>query len=322
MNRIYEDIGNAKTILQSSREILDFVGFNPTYLYTNENMAKYLNLVDMSQMNSALAVLSSGDGAFNLVSKGIKDIDTFDVNKFTEYFALGLKRALIQKSSYQDFFKNIGALFSENRHLVYETINDSLSLMDKKYRVFWRAINDYLYKQEEFFPIVAPLRNFFRPDSADTTSIKQYNNYLQNAEVYEEFKSNLSQANIRFQVANATDLSGFSPKKYDLILLSNILDYFFREFGAAWEYDKLKEFEQSLETLLNEQGIIFLHYLFAYKEGSRLFKGSWIYEEDLQDEEIYRLENIYKHYQYDNGMILKRAKGCITKENVNERFRK
>ena len=78
----------AKDSLNDNRSL--HTSYSKVYLWTNENIDAYLNIVDISSKENALSVLASGDQTFNLITKGIMNIDTFDTNKLTEYFALGL----------------------------------------------------------------------------------------------------------------------------------------------------------------------------------------------------------------------------------------
>ena len=79
-----------------------FAGFQKTYFFTNENINAYLNLVDLTDKNNALTVLASGDQLFNLINKEITEIDTFDINKLTEYYVFGIRMAMIEKYNYKE----------------------------------------------------------------------------------------------------------------------------------------------------------------------------------------------------------------------------
>lgn len=72
---------------------ISFSEYHKSYYWTNENIKGYLDKVDFEGKDNALAVLASGDHIFNLVEKGISNIDTFDTNKLTEYYALGFKKS-------------------------------------------------------------------------------------------------------------------------------------------------------------------------------------------------------------------------------------
>ena len=102
-------INGAKSILSKrfddyfTSDIIKHTKYSTLYFWTNENINAYLSLFPMEMYENALSVLSSGDHIFNLIQRGILDIDTFDSNLLTKYYALGLKKAMILKYSYKDF---------------------------------------------------------------------------------------------------------------------------------------------------------------------------------------------------------------------------
>ena len=99
------------------RKINTFGEYDKVYATTTENIDAYLKLAEFSGKNEALSVLASGDQAFSLASKGIKNITTFDINKLTEYYALGLKRSAILTYGYNEFLSYFKNLFDLNINL-------------------------------------------------------------------------------------------------------------------------------------------------------------------------------------------------------------
>ena len=117
------------------------------YSFTNENINAYTELID-NNPQSALTVLASGDQPYNLITKGILDIDTFDINLMTEFYALGLKRAMILKYNHDEFI-NIVLKIMRYQFTIEEEIEfiiDLLPYMDTEYRLFWKTIVDYFIK--------------------------------------------------------------------------------------------------------------------------------------------------------------------------------
>ena len=136
---------------QICRVGVPFSEFQKTYSWTNEFIPGYLDLVSFEDKNSALSVMASGDHTFNLITKGITDIDTFDTNRLTEYYALGFKRAMILKYDYDDFILTMRYINSE-----YATIDDISTLilellpfMDSIHALYWKRIVDYNYKMQK-----------------------------------------------------------------------------------------------------------------------------------------------------------------------------
>jgi len=136
-----------------------------------------------------------------------------------------------------------------------------------------------------------------------------FNNYLKDEESYEFLRSQLGLANISFTYSNAIDLPRVFSKSYDFILLSNILDYFYKSLGCNWDYEELQKYEQQLEPLLNDDGVIFLHYAMACLKDSKIFRNKIINSSkvnigDLVNEEFITLPPFCGT---TNGMILKRV---------------
>ena len=108
---------------------------------------------------------------------------------------------------------------------------------------------------------------------------------------------------INFKSTNAINLKEEFDGEYDLILLSNILDYVGRYWGAYWDYATLQEYIKGLEGISKKKAIIFLNYLFVHpKYAVTMFDSSIIKMRDLKREEIYALDDD------TSGMILKRVK--------------
>jgi hypothetical protein len=292
----------------------DINNYDYFYTFTNENVNAYMQYIDNNPQN-ALTVLASGDQPFNLVTKGVLDIDTFDINFLTEYFALGLKRAMILKYSREEFIDIILKIMH------YEfTIEDELdfitglfSYMDTEHKKFWQQIVDYfieLRKHAETKNLLHILSNDL--SSAMIGNVARFvsnNNYLENAENYNKLKSLIGKANITFKGANAANLKDEFNRKYDIIMLSNILDYFRGEFGEDWNYRRLLKYEKELQSLSNKGGIIFLKYLFVYRgtKKEKIAFNSTVSVKNLRNgEKIERITFPYK--EVTDAIIYKRVK--------------
>lgn len=274
-------------------ECYDFV-----YPFTNESIKTYLGSLDFSDKKRALTVLSSGDHPFNLVSKGITDIDTFDINRLTEYYALGLKRAMIMKYSYQEFIDICSKLNRQmfNRpeeYAIEDIVFDLSGEMDQKYRDFWIGALNYIYsvKKED----VTPTSYIFRGGCGLFT---YSNDYLKDEESYNVFKERLSKTNISFNALDISDVPSFyKDGGYDIVLLSNILDYALDEIGDKWHLTQLMRFTKMLQSICNDGADIVLEYLY-------LFNLANLRKEDIQ---------INSHILYSDlrGFSLKKYKGPV-----------
>jgi len=303
-----ECVEGTKELLKSDRYLNEGKNFNiysRFYIHTNENINGYLNMIDLSKIDSSLSVMGSGDHIFNLISNDIMNIDTFDINKLSEYFALGIKKSIILKYSYQDFLYIIKKLYDKNtpKEEICEIVLGLLPYMDLKYKQFWNEILNYYFNNPMVFDLNNNLFGLLCFSSKNDSSIIK-NNYLQNEENYNALKNRISSANISFKCCDAINLPQVFNKKYDCILLSNILDYFYHIWGFSWQYSNLKEYEKALEKICNPNSLLFLNYVFVISR--RLFVYSDLKEEDLTDEKIITFPSIVYPFAED-AMILKRV---------------
>lgn len=291
----------------------DFTKYQKGYYWTNENIDYYLGMFNLESKNNALAVASTGDHAFNLVANGIDNIDTFDINRLTEYLVLGLKRTMIAVYNYYEFLAMQNHM--ANPEISLEELTDIISSltyhMDSKYRIFWQSIIDYNYKLQKKYGTNLNLIHMLYIGVFARTCHLNNNTYLYDEYVYEDFRSKLGNANITFKGTDALDLAKeFKGKKYDVIMLSNILDYANTRWGNNWGINELEAYIKSLEGISNEDAIIFVKYIISYINSgvvkSHIFHDSSIMPSDLTDQ-IYPIPKYTSSSSYD-GMILRRVK--------------
>lgn len=289
-----------------------FLRTNKTYPWTNEDIERYLKFVDFNGKDSGLTVLASGDQAFNLVKNGIGNIDTFDINPLAEYYALGLKRAMILKYDFKTFNNVIEILYNPwcGIDMVHSLIKGLFPYMESEHKKFWETILDYSHNLQKS---KGTRLNVILMLVLDVFNLNQIglNNYLSNEDNYNLIRNGLSKANITFKNINAIDLARvYKGKKYDIIMMSNILDYFHEFLGENWTYNEFKNYRESLETLGKKDAYIFLHYIICYMRNGELYRDSIInkadiLECDLKEEELRMLS--YNAF-IDNGIILSRVK--------------
>lgn len=290
---------------------VEFSEYHRVYFTTNENINGYISQVNLDGKDNALSVLASGDHAFNLITKGIINIDTFDVNKLTEYISLGLKRAMILKYSYEEFLAYTELLCYEYTSIEFitDTIKELLPFMDMKYRMFWQEVLDYNFKSQKTAGTDLNLIKILCANTESYLRFSDCNNYLLNKENYNILKDKIIEATITFKCANAMELTSYFDKSYDVIMLSNILDYADGEWGLCWTYEHLKQYEEDIEKLSNDNGIVFLSYVFSFNSsdpGCYLIDDSMITVSDLTDEELLTFPNASS--DKTSAMILKRIK--------------
>ncbi len=276
------------------------------YPWTNEDINGSLKAANVKP-NSGLTVLSSGDHPFNLVTIGATNIDTFDSNSLTEFYALGFKRAMILKYNYSQFKRNMANILAGRISFddVNELIKGLFPYMEERHRLFFQELIDYTYKKK------LPVKNIIDFLVRDEHDIWKFqlngNNFLLNEKNYDILRANLARANITFKKLDALNLqSEFKNNKYDIIMLSNIFDYFFRFSRFSWTYEVILSYERELEALLGKDGVLFLYYVFKTPapDGQIYpFNKCNIIPEHLKEEELVRFHNCYGS---DSLVVLKR----------------
>ena len=275
-----KDLDEAIELYLSAYQKKDFVNDNFVeyagyYRITNEPFSKFLAKANFSDTTKTLSVLSSGDQVFEMVRKGIKKIDTFDINRMTEYFALGFKKRAIECLTYEQFLS-----LNKYDRIVTKHNNENLEIekyvienMEEEYKWFWQELIASL-KGEGFNVSVF----HFVIDYLYLTKFHYSRNpYMADKEKYKELQQKLLKAKITFQQADIKEL----PKKfqqYDLIYLSNILEYhedIFEKSGFPPE-EAIKLLKKIYNKMLNNYGEIILTDLmnWFYPEfcGEKLFK--------------------------------------------------
>lgn len=202
-----EDTYIAKKIL---RGIPHEPGYSEIYAWTNEVLSKYYKYEDLSD-KKALCVTSSGDHTLHAILAGAKYVDSFDVNKLTNYYAK-LKIAMIKTYDFKTFLQqfNNGVYLKNNIDLA------ELSLyISDEVKEFWKIIlndpyyvNDQLYKTDGYY-----------------TSIEENCDYL-NEKNFNELKEKLKHAIINYHDLNIRHYREDNElSTYDAIFISNIAEY-------------------------------------------------------------------------------------------------
>ena len=286
--------------------------YGTVFPFTNEYIKGYLDLLDFSSKKTALSVLSSGDHPFNLISKGITDVDTFDINKLTEFYALGLKRAMIMKYSYQEFIDICEKLSMQINNepgnvTLEDVVFDLTGDMDEKYRDYWIGVLDHIYKYRKM-EWSAPAYIF----TGGVGLFNLYNNYLKDEKTYNAFKEQLSRANITFTPLDIKSLPSFyEDRRYDIVLLSNILDYAVNNYNDKWSLMNLKRFVGQMEAICNDDADIVLQYLYLFsrvdsRDDARISVNSYINYGDLRGFELKKFEGPIKCT--DGGIVLRKVR--------------
>lgn len=225
MTSVQEDIKKAREIIASSKK--KFIGFNTDtfiYRFTNESIELYKNY--LMNRKKVLSVTASGDQILNSILFGSKEIDSFDISRFPKYY-FELKKAAIEtltRDEFIDFFvgKHLSSLVGfiscykglENDKLkeYYSGFNNN---MDKDYKKFWDEIFDIYDINQVFYSSL-----FF----SDDCHFQALNPYLYDKN-YEKLQKNIKNAKVKHYIGDIRQISGMLNKEYDLVNLSNIINY-------------------------------------------------------------------------------------------------
>lgn len=226
-----------------------FHEFSAIYKSSNErlsNINKYLK-----NKKNILIVISSGDQIINSILEGSVNIDTFDISHFPSYF-LFLKLAAIKNLSreeYIDFFFESPTTSEKYDDLYYLIRKD----LDKTLKQFWDSLFDYF----DWYDIYNS--RLFSSEFMSKNIIIEENKYLEK-ENYKKLKSMISSININTYTGDILNLDDLYTKDYDIIYLSNIINYV-----NILDYKELhKKFN------LSEEGII-LTYFYEITENIKNF---------------------------------------------------
>ena len=298
---IKEAIKNALT--RNTRESK----IKPVYAFTNENIHAYLKEVEGKK---ALSICSSGDHYLNLIAHDFTLIDLVDTNPLTEYYALGIKVALIQGFSYESFPKIITFLY-KNKHNDQETEDKILSYLLKymppKYCFFWQEIFSYYsLMQSEYHRDITLFQILTQDYYFDLDEITFYNTYMQNKEIYNKTKERLTEGKTSFTKKNILEFE--KNLLYDIILCSNILEHTYYPNG---DMTKLKIVYQTLKKELNKNGKLYASYLYnLYQNGTMRnypIGGFDITQRELLKEEVLIIPSYHQTNKH-GVLVLKKDK--------------
>ena len=170
---------------------------------------------------------------------------------------------MILKYNYVEYVETLNKLINQMTmpREINEIIFDLLSYMEEPYRTFWQSILEYNWKLQKELNIHT---NFMYSlnINAGLKTIEAFCPFLTSETDFNKLKFNLNMANLNFKSCNAINLSKEFKKKYDLILLSNVLDYAYIYWGNNWSIAHLNNYVANLQKMINNDGIIFLHYIF------------------------------------------------------------
>lgn len=228
----------------------DYAEYERVFAFTNENLFELYYKLMKDRYKKALTVLASGDHVYNLICHGVNHIDTFDCNRITEYYALGIKKTALEILDFEEFCQ----VFNQYNPSIEKYIIDALP---EKYKVFWQQ---FLEARKEVIetPSIFDITRGKNSNDAET-----YNYYFHKKSFY-TLKSQLKEAEITFTCADIKEIPpNFS--KYDLIELSTILNYSSEILGMTIS-EAVDLIERFYCNNLNELGELVYGYKYIFSK--------------------------------------------------------
>lgn len=236
-------------------EIGPIRGYGKVYRNTNERLAKILTSYNFQDKN-VLSVVASSDHVFSSYYLGARNVDTFDSNIFA-YFYFFLKKWNLMK--YKKSY--ISARNSDLISCLDEHNNKDEELFAYE---FWRKVFERISTSLYY-------SKFFYKDVIDR-SLPYDGNEEQLAKIICDKSPNFTNLNL-FEDINI-------GKKYQVIVLSNILEYMYEIDDSKLE----TLVSHNLDKLLTDDGIIISSNILDYDyEFNPIFEDGFIYEEGPKD---------------------------------------
>lgn len=255
MNR---NIGIAVDVINGTLKFDSAINhFSRFYLFSNENLSGYLKGNDYVG-KSAITVGSSGDQVFNLINYGCSNVTLYDINPNIKYY-YDLKKAAIyglDKQEFLEFLSGFKILFKNRNFFNYETYLKISKYLDNDSKIFW----DYLFNGKY------KMKNLFFNDFLRIKKLIHNNDYLK--EDFNLLRRKLDKSRVNIYSGDIYDLDKLN-KKFDYIILSNVFDYFcgFPNYNNLNKnYSEYTSVLNRIKLLLNDEGILFFHYLWFYMD--------------------------------------------------------
>lgn len=278
---VYEDLEIAKKLIKKEKKIdlSKYSDKSSIYRFSNEHIESYKKYLE--KRRKILTVTASGDQILSSILLGTKEIDSIDISRFPKYY-FELKKAAIKSLTLKEYISFFVPEIEENKHItnINEKYQNQL-LRDLILKVFientdlivkedlsymYYGINNNLSSDSKIFwdellslydPVTLYQSGLFRQQNTNALyaiiSSSYYNvPYLKNEDTYNSLKSRIDSCSVKHHVGNIFKEVDLFNTPYDLVNLSNIIDYS--------DYDKYRQLLDKFK--LTDKGII-LSYIFT-----------------------------------------------------------
>ncbi|MBR5625889.1 MAG: DUF3419 family protein [Alphaproteobacteria bacterium] len=223
----------------------------PVYIFTNENIAGYLNTIGDLRGKNILSVAASGDQAFHAYLAGAKHVDTFDINSFQNNI-VELKLHMIKYLPYDKFMT---FFFDQNNFFnckIIEPISDKFS----------KKLSEFIqYYLKDGIKMIR-----YRAATAEDFRIRDKVPYLYSPDKYYKLRDCLPEK-IDFKRCDISEIPKKFNMQYDVILLSNIFEYLYMGYNLLSTEQRIVQFYRDTlskiadKNLTHESGKIVFNYM-------------------------------------------------------------
>ena len=235
----------------------------PIYLYGTEAIGAYYLALEL-EGKSVLTINGSGDQVLNAYYFGAKRVVGFDIVKSTKYM-LDLKIAAIKNLNYKEFLnffgdkKEIGNFnFNFNSSFRSNLENDTVRFFDELFEKYERNGQALLESDN------------FRKRKEFCEKLDEINPFLANEKNYKVMQERMSEVNLEFVEADICDIYKKVDGTFDLINLSNVLNYISKDLTGKGVDNPLESmYEYSIFNLrekLSENGKIIFYCFYRSPE--------------------------------------------------------
>lgn len=257
--KLHQDVEMAEKIAkgQVSLEKKMFHTYSMIYRTTNENISHDPYVEALQHNGRVLSITASGDQIINSILYGGQDITGVDISVFPKYF-VALKLAALQTLDKDEYLLYILGNDTSTPPLSIDLYNKVRENLDSYAKRFWDKIFNSNSPKELSS---SPLFSYFSPSFK--TMIAN-NPYLQDKN-YNLVRTRLENAKVLLYDFNLFNIEKSDFGDFDLILLSNVLNYMSN--NGKWVDDSVKCYRDCFNRLpLRENGIA-VAYNFIFNGG-------------------------------------------------------
>lgn len=233
---------------------------NMPYLITTQNQ-RYLDSTLPENASSACVILGSGDTVFELVSRGINQIEAIDINDL-QMMIYKLRYASLLTLSAKDYINFLINCYN-HRFMspeVFKNVKEGFSKNDIEAINFWECILSVNSREDL-------IEYFFKGVGGDSYKTVQSLSYLRSKSKYYELRDKIEKAKISIQVGDVISYLKSNPStKFDYIDITNILLFIFQsecENNPELLSKIINDLKIIYENNLNINGVFVLDYLFG-----------------------------------------------------------